>query len=66
MSAYTDLVRLAENNGGKIPASIPAHYVQWAWHAHRAAKGLPHALTFDLYSVGILDKSFPNTIAVGV
>lgn len=36
--AYTDLVRLANSNGGKIPATVPAHYVQWAMAQRKAAK----------------------------
>lgn len=35
---YTDLVRLANRNGGKIPAFVPAHYVHWAMSERKAAK----------------------------
>jgi len=35
MRPLADLVRLSGNFGGKIPASIPAHYVEWALSVHR-------------------------------
>jgi len=33
-----DLLRLAEQNAGKIPDQIPAHYVQWAQAQTRKGK----------------------------
>lgn len=41
MSIYGDLVKLASNNGGRIPAPIPAQFVQWACNELRAARGRP-------------------------
>ena len=38
--AYADLVKLALKNGGKIPSTIPAHYVAYVYAIHKAAKGL--------------------------
>ena len=40
MSAFTDIVKLADKNNGKIPDCIPAHYVAWAYQEHRESKGL--------------------------
>lgn len=41
MSIYGDLVKLASNNGGRIPAPIPAHFVQWASNERRVDRGRP-------------------------
>lgn len=38
MTALTDLVKLANINGGKIPATIPAHYVRWAAATHKDSR----------------------------
>ena len=38
MSAFTDILRLAERNNGRIPDSVPHHYVKWALNVHRADK----------------------------
>lgn len=37
MSALTDLIKLSQRTG-KIPSSIPDHYVKWALHTHRNEK----------------------------
>lgn len=39
-TAFADLIKLANKNGGRIPGSIPAHYVRHAYAIHRTAKGL--------------------------
>lgn len=41
MSIYGDLVKLASSNGGRIPPSIPANFVQWACNELRVARGRP-------------------------
>ena len=41
MSAFTDIVKTALNQyEGRIPSTIPAHYVKWAYFQHRASKKL--------------------------
>jgi len=39
MSALTDLIKLSQRTG-KIPASVPAHYVKWALSTHRNERKL--------------------------
>lgn len=33
-SFYKNIVRLANHFGGKIPNSVPEHYVKWAYSLH--------------------------------
>lgn len=40
MRALADLVKLADRHQGRIPGSIPAHYVQWAFACHRNQRPL--------------------------
>lgn len=37
MSALNDLVKLSQRTG-KIPSSVPDHYVRWALSTHRNEK----------------------------
>lgn len=53
MTAMTDLVKLANLNGGKIPATIPAHYVQWAAGKHKASRQARR----DAVQVGCMDSA---------
>ncbi len=48
MSAFTDLIKLAYKNNGKIPNSIPSHYIQYVYAIHKQNKGLTVAgLKYD-------------------
>ena len=40
MSAFTDIIKLAYKNNGKMPNSIPSHYIQHVYAIHRQSKGL--------------------------
>lgn len=54
-TAYLDLVRLAEKNGGKIPACIPAHYVKYTLARHREARGMTrNELGYDKRRDGVI------------
>ena len=39
MSAFTDVIKLALQNGGKIPATIPDHYLHHVYAIHRTNRG---------------------------
>jgi len=45
MSPLADLVRLSGSFGGRIPDSVPAHYVEWALSVHRRARTLAASAT---------------------
>lgn len=61
-TAYMDLVRLAEKNGGKIPLCIPAHYVKYVQAAHREAHGMVrNEIGYDKNRDGIIVLT-PNSI----
>lgn len=52
-SAYIDIVRIALRHNGRIPKEIPAHYVLYEYHLHRALRGhIVNKLGFN----PILDK----------
>lgn len=40
MRPLADLIRLADQNSGRIPGTIPEHYVQWALASHRHQRNL--------------------------
>lgn len=54
-TAFADLIKLAYKNGGRIPGSIPAHYVRHAYAIHRQIKGLHVvSLQFDKNRTAII------------
>ena len=47
MTPSHDLIRLSQQYG-KIPAEIPAHYVEWAIYQHKAKKVKTKAVKPDI------------------